>query len=66
MVKEKKKDCAYELIGLEGKPKEWRKVATKEMIKQGNDISMLKKEVGGVLALLVALLIVAIKGALGI
>jgi len=56
----KKKDCAYELIGLESKPKQWRKVATKEMIKQGNDISMLKKEMAAVIGLLVTILSVII------
>jgi len=56
----KKKDCAYELIGLESKPKQWRKVATKEMIKQGNDISMLKKEMGAVIGICITILTVLV------
>lgn len=75
MVKEECKSgdsCATNLIGLEGSPKKWRAEATVVMIEHDQhfsdlkkDLSWLKKEFATGIALIMIVLSVLIKLALG-
>ena len=58
-------DCPAALIKLVEQPKAWRYEATKILIEFGSDIKTLKRECTAVLALVILILGVLVKLALG-
>lgn len=63
---DKKRDGAYSLIGLDSKPKQWRAVATKALIKQENKLQSISRETRVSIALAITILGIIIKMALGV
>lgn len=63
---DEKRDGAYSLIGLESKPKQWRATATKVLIKQENKLLSISRETRVSIALAVTIIVILIKGLLGV
>jgi hypothetical protein len=59
------KDCAVGLINLIDKPKEWSQAVTKELIEQSNKIKILQLECAATIGLVMTVLALIFKMALG-